>query len=351
MSNIWSRLNGLSFPFEFNSPLGMGSWFVLAGVPVGIIALYFLKLRRRPVRVPSTILWRKSLEDLHVNSLFQRLRRNLLLFLQLLAVALAMIALAGPRMKGSVGQGQRFVLMIDNSASMSATDVAPSRLAQAKEAAKKVVRDMDADDLAMVITFADSAQVKSNYTGDRRTLAQRIDAIEPTQASTSLREGLQVAAGLANPSKQIGEGVAASSSIVTPSFVPLYRRRLRRCRGFQSGQPQAPGRRDRAPSPTLFGSNRRKEPGHPMAKSALETPRTTWRSLPCKRGGTRTSPRSINSSVASTTFATRRSPPKPNSIASRLTSREMKGSLVDTIALKLGPRATSRSNSISPIPA
>jgi hypothetical protein len=217
MFNFWSRMNGLSFPFEFNTPLGLASWFALTGVPVGIIALYFLKLRRRPVRVSSTILWRKSLEDLHVNSLFQRLRRNLLLFLQLLVVGLAMLALAGPRMKGTVGQGQRFVLMIDNSASMSATDVAPSRLAQAKEAAKKVVRDMDADDLAMVITFADSAQVKSNYTGDRRTLAQRIDAIEPTQASTSLREGLQVAAGLANPSKQIGEGVAASS-VVTPTL-------------------------------------------------------------------------------------------------------------------------------------
>ena len=57
--------------------------------------------------------------------------------------------------------------MIDNSASMAATDVEPSRLALAKEAAKKVVRDMDADDLAMVIAFSDSwAQVKiPNYTG------------------------------------------------------------------------------------------------------------------------------------------------------------------------------------------
>ena len=120
-------------------------------------------------------------------------------------------------MKGTAGQGQRFVLLIDNSASMSATDVAPSRLAKAKEEAKKVVSEMDADDLAMVITFADSAQVVSNYTGDRRVLAQRIDSIEPTQATTSLREGLQVAAGLANPSKQIGEGVVASS-VVTPKL-------------------------------------------------------------------------------------------------------------------------------------
>src|SRR5690242_20557650 len=118
MGNFWTRLGQMSLPIEMNTPLGLTAWSVLAGVPVGIIALYFLKLRRRPVRVPSTLLWQRSLEDLHVNSLFQRLRRNLLLFLQLLAVALAMLALAGPQMKGSGATGQRFVLMIDNSASM-----------------------------------------------------------------------------------------------------------------------------------------------------------------------------------------------------------------------------------------
>ena len=217
MGNLWNRLGQMSFPLELNTPLGLAAWSVLAGVPVGIIALYFLKLRRRPVRVPSTLLWQRSLEDLHVNSLFQRLRRNLLLFLQLLAVALAMLALAGPQMKGSGATGQRFVLMIDNSASMSATDVAPNRLALAKEAAKKVVADMDSDDLAMVIAFSDTARVVSNYTGDRAVLTRRIESIGPTQATTSLREGLQVAAGLANPSKQIGEGVVASS-VVTPKL-------------------------------------------------------------------------------------------------------------------------------------
>src|SRR3954463_2131459 len=97
-------------PVQFVTPLGATAWAVLAGIPVGIIALYFLKLRRRPVQVPSTLLWRRSLEDIHVNSLFQRLRRNLLLILQLLAVLLAMLALAGPRVKGSKGVGQRFIL-------------------------------------------------------------------------------------------------------------------------------------------------------------------------------------------------------------------------------------------------
>ena len=217
--NFLSRFSSPGWPAEMSSPLGAARWFILAGVPVGIIALYFLKLKRRPVRVPSTLLWRKSLEDLHVNSLFQRLRRNLLLFLQLLAVALAMLALAGLRSKGTSGQGQRYVLMIDNSASMSATDVPPSRLAEAKEKARRVVSAMDGDDLAMVISFAETARVVSNYTGDKRVLHQRIDSITPTQSTTSLREALQVASGLANPSKQIGEGVVATSAIQTPKLL------------------------------------------------------------------------------------------------------------------------------------
>ena len=214
------NFSGLRFPtipLQCSSPLGGMAWAVLAGIPVGIIALYFLKLRRKSVRVSSTLLWRKSLEDLHVNSLFQRLRRNLLLFLQLLFVFLAMLALASPRVNGRIGQGKRYVIAIDNSASMSATDVSPSRLDRAKDQAKKVVESMESNDLAMIISFSDRARIVSNYTGDSRTLVQRINAISATEGTTSLRDALQVAAGLANPSKQIGEGVVATS-VVTPKL-------------------------------------------------------------------------------------------------------------------------------------
>ncbi len=210
------RLPG-SIPVQFATPLSAAQWAVLLGIPVGIIALYFLKLRRRPVQVPSTLLWRRSLEDLHVNSLFQRLRRNLLLFLQLLAILLAMIALLGPRMQGSSAQGRRFVLAVDNSASMAATDISPTRLEKAKLEAKKILDDMKNDDLVMIISFSDRARVVSNYTSDRRTLLRRLNEITPSEGTTSLRDALQVAAGLANPSKQIGEGVVATS-IVTPKL-------------------------------------------------------------------------------------------------------------------------------------
>ncbi len=195
-------------------------WSVLAGIPVSIILLYFLKLRRRPLQVPSTFLWRQSIEDLHVNSLFQRLRRNLLLFLQLLAVFLVIFSLLGPQLQGSAKFGQRYILAIDNSASMSATDVRPSRLEIAKNRALKIVDSMGSGDLAMVISFSDAARVVSTYTGNKTQLRERIESIQPVRQSTSLREALEVAAGLANPSKQYGEGEVASE--VQPPRLLIY---------------------------------------------------------------------------------------------------------------------------------
>ena len=52
-----------------------------------IILLYLLKLRRRETPVSSNFLWQQVLQDAEANTPWQRLRRNLLLFLQLLILA------------------------------------------------------------------------------------------------------------------------------------------------------------------------------------------------------------------------------------------------------------------------
>jgi len=68
-------------------------WWAAALVPP-LILLYFLKIKRKPVLVPSIMLWQRSIHDLQANAPFQRLRRNLLLFLQLLVLLLIVVAVA-----------------------------------------------------------------------------------------------------------------------------------------------------------------------------------------------------------------------------------------------------------------
>ena len=224
---------GNGWPIQLKTSLSWPIWAALAAVPLCIVLLYFLKLKRQSVVVPSTLLWRRSMEDLRVNSLFQRLRRNILLIMQLLTVAMILLALTGPSWVGSSTSGRRLIIAIDQSASMSATDVAPNRLSVAKSKATALINSMTASDLAMIIAFSDTAEVVSSYTSNKNLLKQKIQAIEPTERRTNLREALQVADGLANPSRQTEGGIATAES--TPKLVILTDGAFADIQGFSLG--------------------------------------------------------------------------------------------------------------------
>jgi hypothetical protein len=181
--------------------LSWWQWTILAAVPPAIVLLYFLKLKRHPVEVPSTFLWHKSIEDLHVNAIWQRLRNNVLLWLQLLLILLVMLALIRPNWQGTKLIGERFVFVIDNSASMSADDQKPSRLEDAKKKVHDLIDGMKSGQAAMVISFADTARVEQGYTDNRTLLHKGVDGIGPTPRGTSLLEALKLASGLANPGR------------------------------------------------------------------------------------------------------------------------------------------------------
>src|SRR5207302_7530444 len=126
---------------------------VLLLLPLVILILYFLKLKRKPIQVPSTFLWKKSIEDVHVNTLFQWLRQNVLLVLQVLTVLFLIYSVLGLRIHGHTSHGRHYILLIDNSASMSATDVAPNRLEWSKQEALKEIDGAGDNDYGMVIVF------------------------------------------------------------------------------------------------------------------------------------------------------------------------------------------------------
>lgn len=171
-----------------------------------LLILYFLKLRRRDVEISTTLLWKRAIEDLQANAPFQRLRRNLLLFLQLLALGAALAAVAQPQIQASSTTGQRHLIVIDTSASMSAADArnargeTVSRLEAAKEQAIELVRslrepgpfDREGGDRAMVIAFDKSARAVQPFTPDKRTLISAIESIQPTDSPTSVSEAYQL---------------------------------------------------------------------------------------------------------------------------------------------------------------
>ncbi len=104
-------------------------WLILGGLVFAILVLHMR--RRRQVDIPSVLLWR--LID-NTGSPRRSLRwppPSVLLALQLLIVLLAAIALAQPMLGANRGSNEHTIYVLDSSASMRATDVAPSRFDEA----------------------------------------------------------------------------------------------------------------------------------------------------------------------------------------------------------------------------
>ena len=178
--------------------LNLPTALLAAAVAVpALLLLYFLKLRRQVRPVSSTILWRKAVQDLQVNSPFQRLRRNLLLLLQLLILAAVLLALADPITFHRPGAALDTVILLDHSASMNARDGdaagGRTRLDEAKRRATALVDDLPRGGRAMVISFDDTAETLQPYTADVPALERAIDGVRPTDRPTAFKLAYQLA--------------------------------------------------------------------------------------------------------------------------------------------------------------
>lgn len=113
----------------------------------------------------------------------------------LLVAALAFMTLAFAKPAAAVevpGDPATVVVAIDVSRSMEATDVSPSRLTAAQEAAVAFVEALPADFAVGLVSFSGSASVRVAPTDDHAAVVAAIDQLELEQGTA------------------IGEGVAAS---------------------------------------------------------------------------------------------------------------------------------------------
>jgi hypothetical protein len=166
---------------------------VFGAVGFGVLILYILKLRRRVVVVPFSPLWERILRDKEATSLFSKLKRLLSLLLQLALLALLVLALGDPRAAESLIRGRTVVVLVDASASMQATDVAPSRLASAKDAVKKIVRGLGGADRMLVAQMDAMVTPLGPMTADTSALERELDGIRPTDARADFPRALRFA--------------------------------------------------------------------------------------------------------------------------------------------------------------
>ena len=199
----------------------------LFGLAIPIIALYILKLRRRREPVSTLMFWEQLFKERQTTSLFQRLKHLLSLLLQLLFLALLVLAIARPQFAFITKSARQLILIIDNSASMNAVlqldpdnPSSESRLDSAKEQALQLVQGLRFIDEMTVISNHKQPTIRTPFTSHQKTLREAIESINPTDIRTDLKPAVDLAYTIAEtkPNPEIvivSDFHAVSEKIIT----------------------------------------------------------------------------------------------------------------------------------------
>ncbi len=162
-------------------------WLLLL-VPL-LVALYVWLLSRKKsasVRYASLAMIKEAIGP------GQRWRRHVPPVLMLIALTLMLIAIARPQAVVMLpSQHETIILAMDVSGSMRATDVLPSRIVAAQEAARAFVNEQPSRTRVGIVSFAGAAAVVQPPTKNREDIIAAIDRFQ-LQRGTAVGSGILV---------------------------------------------------------------------------------------------------------------------------------------------------------------
>jgi Ca-activated chloride channel family protein len=191
--------------------------FALVVVPLLLAALYLLRQRRRHAYVV------RFTDPELIDTVAPRrpgLRRHLVAAVYLGATALLVIAAARPALATEIPNEPTVVLAFDTSISMEATDVSPSRLVAAREAAHRFIEVVPAGVRVGLVAFDQTARVVIPPTTSKTVLDRAIDRLslgQGTAIGEAIYTSLDVLASDVSAPGAPGEAQDAAGSIVLMS--------------------------------------------------------------------------------------------------------------------------------------
>lgn len=221
----------------------------LLAIPV--ILLYMLRLRRREQIISSTMLWRELAHDRSANMPWQRLRRNLLLILQLIILAALVLALARPFIRATGQVDGHLIVLLDASASMATSDGEGglARFDQAVAEIEKLVSELSASDQMTLISVGRSPAVLATNTNNQRILQQALDSAAVEYASADWIGAFALAGGTIQSHRDarvvvVSDGNLPENLPALPGkveFIPVGRSGSNLAIASQAARPSADG--------------------------------------------------------------------------------------------------------------
>ncbi len=198
---------------------------IFAAAAAAAVVLYLLKLRRRKVDVPFVRLWESVLADQKTTRLFSQLKRILSLLLALAILGALALALGDPRREAGDDEGRTIVVLLDVSASMQSTDVAPSRFEAGRAAVRRIADGLGPEDRMLVATLGRTATPVTPMSSDPAVIKAGLESVAPTDGASALEPGIRLAADVlyGEPSPEVvvvTDGAGLADAEVAGALLP-----------------------------------------------------------------------------------------------------------------------------------
>lgn len=168
-----------------------------AWVAVPIVACYLAKVRATRVAISTILFWQRAAERSPTRWHARLPRRWLSLAAQLVIVACFTLALVQPFLSGDQRTPRRWVLIVDTSASMGATDEQPTRLQAAIQLGRRCIASVQPGDSVAIIAAGARARIVQPPTDDREALRLALDELASADTPTGGSNSMTAAVALA----------------------------------------------------------------------------------------------------------------------------------------------------------
>src|SRR4051812_23809010 len=158
-------------------------------IPI-ILLFYFMRPKRQERVIGSTLLWQQAMQELQASRPWQRLRLTPLLLLQLIAAIVIVLILTRPAIFSNSPVSGDTIVILQASASMRATDVAPNRFEAAKNNIANFINDLGPNDRLSLITMALTPRVLIAEAQDKGQLTNALHRAQVTNQDADLTQAL-----------------------------------------------------------------------------------------------------------------------------------------------------------------
>lgn len=180
--------------------------FLLITIPL-LVLLYILKRKYREEVISSTLLWNEVYKNTRANTPWEKLRKNIMLLLQIIILLLLIFSLMKPFLNFGGKSYKNIILLIDNTASMSAEYGDGTRLEEGKKLAKEFLASTKDDTNTYIISYDGDSKLLQNGDFNKEISNEIISEISQSYNTGDISESLSFI-------KAIGEGIEEEYEVI-----------------------------------------------------------------------------------------------------------------------------------------